>query len=411
MALEEANLVLSSSEYDKHRQALENFNLLSVVTNPQGNRTMPIMETRIKPMGHSHPSDETFLSSFSSSLTKEIENINATIQSYSRTYLGNNFLVSDESDYLYDMDHYLNWEYDDTNIPITLSNALDLVDFSQVESYLRTCGPMAAKFDSVHVQHANSDLTPIQSIPPDDSIYDNIQPSLLFSVPDIFFQEDFSLSDPRTFETLLLRNHQPKVSRYTGEENRFPQVALQELEPYTQYLDTIEMTLLRTVRYHAEAFFQESDRFSSLKSLVDESISEVRNLRSQLNSSHGRTVVDIESIPLMDTIRYRMRTLDRVLEEIASVLDVKSCVGGLVAAGDYLGAVEAVNVAKSWLNGERTLHYRTIQDGKKDDNYDEARPSADPLVLRKINALGRIFQEFTQYEDVVVRLVSLFQCL
>jgi hypothetical protein len=96
-----------------------------------------------------------------------------------------------------------------------------------------------------------------------------------------------------------------------------------------------------------------------------------------------------------------MRTLDRVLEDIDNVLDVKSCVGGLVAAGDYLGAVEAVNVAKSLLNGDcpSNTEYRAMNE----EGHDElAMSMADPFVLRKINALGRIFEEFSQYENVVV---------
>jgi len=398
LALEEAELVLSSSEYAKNRQSLENFNLLSVVANPHGNRTMPI-ENKVRPLTSSQPVEESFLSSVTMSLTKEIENINTTIQSYSRTYLGNNFLISDESDYLYDMDYYLNWEYDDTAIPITTSTA-DVGDFSTVESYLRQCGLLASTFEQAEKVMTH----------PEDIISDRIHPSILMSVPDIFFQEDFNLSDPKTFETLLLRNNHPILSRYTDDENYHPKIVLHDLEPYTQHLDTIEMTLLQQVRSHAETFFHESDRFSDLKSMVEESIAEVRSLRSQLNTIHDRTVVDIESIPFMDDVRYRMRTLDRVLEDIVNVLDVKSCVGGLIAAGDYLGAVEAVYVAKALLNGDEKSQEKFMNEHHSEmnehDHEGKMSSSADRFVLRKINSLSRIFEEFSQYENVVVSTVS-----
>ena len=399
LALEEVELVLSSSEYAKSRQSLENFNLLSVVTNPHGNRTMPI-ENKIRPLTSSQPIEETFLSSVTMTLTREIENINSTIQSYSRSYLGNNFLISDESDYLYDMDYYLNWEYDDNTIPLSLTTE-DVGDFSTVEEYLRQCGPLASKLEHLEI------ATPS----PEDTVAERIHPSLLLSVPEIFFQEDFNLSDPKTFETLLLRNNHPILLRYTHEDGHHPpppRIVLHELDAYTQYLDTIEMTLLFQVRCHAEKFFTESDRFSDLKLLVEDSIVEARALRSQLHSIHDRTVVDIESIPFMDAVRYRMRTLDAVLEDIINVLDVKSCVGGLIAAGDYLGAVEAVNVAKSLLNGDDSskrkldIEHSSIHD----DGHEELMSSPDTFVLRKINPLNRIFDEFSQYENVVVSKVS-----
>jgi len=406
LALEEAELVLSSSEYAKCRQTLENFNLLSVCANPHGYRTVPI-ETKQRPMSTSQPRDDTFLSSITESLTKEIENINSTIQSYSRTYLGNNFLISDESDYLYDMDYYLNWEYDDFDFPSMSSNitTTEIDEFSNVEEYLNRCGPLASKLE----ESLGQGLHP--SLPEEDTTSEQIHPSHLFSIPELFFQEDFQLSDPKTFESLLLRNYSPTQSqRYTTDKDDssyYPRIALHDLDAYTQYLDTIEVALLHQVRSHAETFFQESDRFYDLKSLVEESIEEVRSLQSQVHTIHTRTVVDIESIPFMDAVRYRMRTLDRVLEDIDNVLDVKSCVGGLVAAGDYLGAVEAVNVAKSLLNGDcpSNTEYRAMNE----EGHDElAMSMADPFVLRKINALGRIFEEFSQYENVVVSLMS--QC-
>jgi len=428
-ALEEAELVLSSSEYSKNRQRLENFNLLSVVANPHGYRNIPF-ESKVSKYSSIPKEEETFLSSMTATLTKEIENINATIQSYSRTYLGNNFLISDESDYLYDMDYYLNWDYDEsdpllsTNSTLSNISTTDVVDFQSVEMYLNQCGPLTSKLSLfAEVSSLKQDRSTFpedkegrELVDEDDEegslTKDRIHPSLLLTIPDIFFQEDFQLSDTKTFETLLLRTYSRSsirspstVATYEEEDMSnayYPRFILHDLDAYTQYLDTIELTLLRQVRRHAETFFQESDRFYDLKALVEESITDVRSLRLQLLTLQQRTVGDIKSIPFMDSMRYRMRILDYVLDDIDNVLDVKSCVGGLVAAGDYLGAVEAVNVAKSLLNGDSSPDMEHIHEEVCHDDEISTFLS-NPFILKKIKALGRIYEEFSQYENVVVR--------
>lgn len=127
-----------------------------------------------------------------------------------------------------------------------------------------------------------------------------------------------------------------------------------------------------------------------------------------------------------------MRKLEGILEEILDVVEVKGSVAGLIAAGDYLGAVEAIYMARTLLNGDGFVR----GDGDKDEDLngtegddemngellqDDTTGTADATttttttttsttsepgpkryVLGKIVALSKVSDQLAQFENLVV---------
>jgi len=426
-ALEEADAVLSTNEYTKEKY-LDHFNLLSVVTSPRLLEDVPSVHgTSIAHVdgsvvvvsggggvnsgvssstvdGNVSATATTTTNSSSSStlhwsesLSKEIESLNTTLYSYSKNYLGN--YGSSETTFL---DFQTELAHDDiptTQLPLEdLPKELLDLDLTTVEAYLRKCGGLAHRLklrhygdeddDENHDAHAHAHAPPLEQDDGTDS------------VPEIFFSQYFDLTNPQTFSSLLVLGDDESSDDDDDEDADGIEAAIssiiriQKPEKLTQHLDTIELALLNQVRSKSSSFFRETNRFSYLKSLVAESVQEVQSLRAHLDQIRERSITDVELIPIMDRRRGDVQRLGEVLDEIVEVVQVKGSVGGLIQSGDYLGAVDAIHVARRLLNGE-----------SRDDGGDGV-DRGGRHVLRKISALNKIHDQLAQYENLVVSCAS-----
>ncbi|KAL7490244.1 hypothetical protein ACHAW6_015999 [Cyclotella cf. meneghiniana] len=189
-------------------------------------------------------------------------------------------------------------------------------------------------------------------------------------------------------------------------------ITLRKPETFTSHLDAIELALLDQVRSKSDSFFRETNRFSELQILVTASVEEVRNLRTDLQSLRERCVTNVEFVPIMDDSRRDLRAILRVLEAAEDVVNCKASIASLISAGDHLGAVEAISLARSLLAappiGEDDV--TDNEDFEKDDistTNDEADPYGHPpqhkLCLGKLKALSKISEQLNEYEKLVVR--------
>lgn len=189
-------------------------------------------------------------------------------------------------------------------------------------------------------------------------------------------------------------------------------ITLRKPETFTSHLDAVELVLLDQVRSKSERFFRETNRFSELQQLVTSSVDEVRELRGELQSIRERCVTNVEVVPVMDDSRGDLRTISAVLEAVEDVANCKASIASLMGAGDHLGAVEAIRLARSLLAGSPT-------EGGFDDNGDNkneeemAVSSSSPrrqqpqqrhhLPLGKLKALSKVGEQLNEYEKLVVQ--------
>ena len=457
-----------------------------------------------------------FFNSMSTSISKEIESLNTTLSTYSKTYLVNYGYGSEhpsldyqtELGYAHAQGSGYGYGYGYDSIPKGQIPMEDLpkelldIDLTSVEAYLRKCGALAEQLNLRHGEEGNvedddvdvsgridlgqtnddsgnadedlnendSDVgvdadadtagvdvdVDVNEKPRKMSELDSLDQLLgtklsldekneiedpTASVPNIFFSPYFDLTDPKTFKSLLvLDDDEIDESGHgnlnlsmdgNGDDNADadadaanissshddPIIRIQKPEKLTQHLDTIELALLNQVRSKSSSFFRETNRFSYLKSLVSESVQEVESLRSQLDTIRERSINDAELIPIMDRQRNDTKLLGEVLDEILEVVEVKSSVAGLIASGDYLGAVDAIQLARGLLNGDTSIGngMSSSSDSNKAGNSNGHANGSElengeshkvqkkeRHILRKITALNKINDQLTQYEDLVV---------
>lgn len=397
-------------------ERIRNDSSVKHLTTTKNNNNNGNLETNMADFGlsvNNASGDSKFLSSMTESISKEIEALNSVLHSYSQSYLGSYYLS--ENDGALDFEAELGYEDLPTIQIEDLPEEIVNLDLTSVETFFRKSGAHATRFglrseesemfladnDDADIMAPGNlgssadlqiDATEKEDFTPVDSIS---------TVPEIFFSPYFDLTDPKIFESLLvlgeddeyqsngiMTSSEAKISRdKTGSKIR-----IQQPDKFTQHLDTIELALLNQVRSKSESFFRETNRFTYLKSLVAESVREVESLRGELQIIKERSIADVELIPVMAKRRHDMNVLEQILDEITHIVEVKSGVSGLIAASDYLGAVEAINLARRLLNG--------------DYSKDERRGSSQRYMLGKLTALNKINDQLSQYENLVVMDLS-----
>ena len=388
-AIEEANAVLGTHEYVRDHY-LENFNLLGVVTSPKlwdshafsnhpstasGGGVSGEHPTKSTASTSSSVSESIFdtVNAMSESISKEIESLNTTLYAYSKTYLGGGVgdyylngsdTTSPVSGNIYDLETYLlgdsihNTTFTTTSAKVmAILPQLENVDLTPVEAYLRKSGHLLEQFESYQdEQESKNDTTTTthanhtNNHDRESDLYDPIQ-----NVPEIFFSPNFDLTDSKTFESLLLFQNNNEHIESNSQRSTSLDISEWQIPKTTtlaQHLDNIELALLHQVRSKSDSFFRETNRFSYLKSLVADSVQEVISLRKELDFIRDKSVISTEHVPIMDRQRNDAHVLSCALEEILKVVQVKSSVGGLIAKGDYLGAVHAIQLGRKLLNGK-----------------------------------------------------------
>ena len=500
------------------RTQLDHFNLLGVVANPRGSlhgtagassATSPMAAAMAVGVGSSHntvggsgaqhnadgnPSDEASsflftetyqsLESTLSSMTGQIEALNHVFEDWSRTYL-NDFYYGSNSDVADAVP-----ESQLQELPPELTK--QCMDLSTVQVFLRKSGRLAQFFqqqqqqaaakqlrlqqqqqhvlleskssgsgaagaqDTRTVRRATSTSSNHNSHMSDCDI-NNSQMDLV-GIPDIFFQTEFDLTNPQTFQELLLTTASAdgaiegtnaavspsatvntitsaNIYNNNNNNNRSLQESLEEpthdlfqIPPpdhFTGYLDKIEVALLEQVRDKSEAFFQETNRFALLKEWVSGLLVDVQRIRGLLEGQ-ARAIESWQQVPAWDRKRRHLLHMERILEGANEILRCKQCIGGLLSAKDDLGAVEQIQYARRLLAGtaNETLAILTepaelMNNGK--DFSDQADDGASqqpqqqpqeshsalsdmeaPIELGRMQALRTVGEQLNQYESLVV---------
>ena len=187
-----------------------------------------------------------------------------------------------------------------------------------------------------------------------------------------------------------------KDSRTTNTPSNNNVITLRKPETFTTHLDAIELVLLDQVRNKSERFFRETNRFSELQQLVTTSVDEVRELRTELQSIKERCVTNVDIVPCMDDTRDELFAISQVLEHVEDVVNCKSSVASLMSSGDYLGAVEAIRLARDLLSSSPD------DDASEHDASDKPTPHAPQhLSLGKLKSLSKVNEQLNEYEKLV----------
>ncbi|XP_042408605.1 vacuolar protein sorting-associated protein 54, chloroplastic-like [Zingiber officinale] len=174
----------------------------------------------------------------------------------------------------------------------------------------------------------------------------------LREVPSLFFKEDFALEEGATFKAAC--SFSP-----SGEEN----MALQER--LTQYLDVVEMHLVREISLRSDSFYEAQGQLQGLNGQIVEACVRIRELKETIRILTGDLVGSARKVQELNATRGNLLALHQKLTVILYVSQALGAMKLLVAAADCAGALDVIDDLQQLLDTDELvgLHcFRHLRD-------------------------------------------------
>ena len=247
-----------------------------------------------------------------------------------------------------------------SHLPAVPPADLPRVRRKDFDSYLRAIGPEWERFEknSQLGREGQAQIQPNHSatLPSDEFLSTPRRSSILIpvqarnippldSVPSVFFQSNFNLSDPATFNTVTEQDSSPQNQDSYADPFTVARSG-PLLDGFSHYADTVEQHLVREISIRSTSFFAALTNLQDLQSESEQCLDRIGKLRTLLKdvdnnaAKRGLEMVRIEC---------KMSNLWKVSEGVrmvGSVVEMTGVARGLVNAGQWgeaLGVIEEVD--------------------------------------------------------------------
>ncbi|KAM0054859.1 putative vacuolar protein sorting-associated protein [Helianthus debilis subsp. tardiflorus] len=171
----------------------------------------------------------------------------------------------------------------------------------------------------------------------------------LKEVPALYFKEDFALEDGGTFRA---------ACSSVGDND-----VLQE--KLTQYLDVVEVHLVKEISLRSNSFFEAQGQLEDLSLKIVEGCGRIRELKEMIRVLDGDLVDSARQIQELKVTRSDLLALQEKLRVVLYVNQSLAALKLLVASADCAGALDVTDDLKHFLNGDQLtgLHcFRHLED-------------------------------------------------
>ncbi|GAX13304.1 hypothetical protein FisN_17Hh245 [Fistulifera solaris] len=404
LAIEQADSVLDAVGGDPY---LDGFNLLGVVANPRGTAAS-LMSTsfhgRYTPSAGTNESTTTggdvFTEAYNSlettltSVTGQMEVLNLMLEDWSRQ------ILEDDTDAHAD------------GIPEAqlreLPSEMQNLNLQSLQNYLERCGVAAHAFQNILLTRKQEryHLEEGKSYSVEGDTDDEASSSALQEIPEIFFQEEFDLTDPETFRKLLIAVEDESVAYETGNESKYDTTPVSDwfplLDPdsFGSSLDRVELALLQQVRSKSSSFFEESLRFAKLQEWIESLLVDIGSLQISAQCIQEDFLDPMDIVPGADQQRMDLRRLSVVLDRIDEILRNRDAISGTISDQEDLLAIEQINFSRKLVAGSLPGQSDGVPAGDENDTNTES------LSLTRVTALKTVSDDLNQYEQLVVSNLS-----
>ncbi|KAK4588787.1 hypothetical protein RGQ29_019695 [Quercus rubra] len=173
----------------------------------------------------------------------------------------------------------------------------------------------------------------------------------LREVPALYFKEDFALEDGATFRAACPFS--------TAAEN----LVLQE--KLTQYLDVVELHLVKEISLRSNSFFEAQRQLQDLNVEIVEGCSRIRELKETIRLLDVDLVDSARQVQHLNATRTNLLALHHKFNLILYVKQSLSALKLLVASGDCAGALDITDDLQNLVDGDELtgLHcFRHLRD-------------------------------------------------
>ncbi|KAF2084650.1 Vps54-domain-containing protein [Saccharata proteae CBS 121410] len=195
----------------------------------------------------------------------------------------------------------------------------------------------------------------------------------LSTIPDVYFEENFHLENPRTFDVVSERSEviqQPQDGSKANGSIDAPTPARRKAlatnailqEKLSWYMDTVEIHLIQSISTASTSFFAALGSLRELQSEAAESVTRIKSLRKDLGKLDQDMAVGGLKIVGMKRRRENLRKLSEATDQLRAVVDGVAACEELIDAGELEDALDRLDMMDQLVSGELTLTGAADQD-------------------------------------------------
>ncbi|TVY41786.1 Vacuolar protein sorting-associated protein [Lachnellula occidentalis] len=199
-------------------------------------------------------------------------------------------------------------------------------------------------------------------------------PTPLSTIPPVYFEEDFHLENPRTFDVVSERSEvvkpapgtpEPKAQNgaSTGPRKALATNAILQ-EKLSWYMDTIEVHLIASISTASTSFFAALGELRELHSEAADSVSRIKALRQELKELDEEMAIGGLDIVNKKRRRENLKQLGDAVQQLKRVVETLATCESLVDSGEVEKALDAMDGLEKLIAGEEQgtrLEYGAIQ--------------------------------------------------
>ncbi|KAK9724091.1 hypothetical protein RND81_05G047600 [Saponaria officinalis] len=234
--------------------------------------------------------------------------------------------------------------------PITTSSKPELdPNRALFDSYLSSITDHYARFEDIRNHSKQENVDPIDG--GGGGGQGEALVACLREVPSLYFKEDFRLEDGATFKA---------ACPFTTVSDN-----LDLQERLSQYLDVVEMHLVKEISVRSNSFFLAQQQLGDLSLQIVDGCNGIRHLKDTIRLLDADVVSTAKHIQELSSLRSNFVALQHKLRLILYVNQALSALNLLVTSADCAGALDIADDLKNLLNGDELtgLHcFRHLRD-------------------------------------------------
>ncbi len=190
-------------------------------------------------------------------------------------------------------------------------------------------------------------------------------PTPLSTIPNVYFEEDFHLENPRTFDVVSERSEVVRPApgspdeKRTGNRNTVgPRKALATnailQEKLSWYMDTIEVHLISSISTASTSFFAALGSLRELHSEAADSVYRIRTLRKELETLDQEMAIGGLNIVNKKRRQENLKQLSDAVQQLKRIVETIASCEALVDDGKVEIALDAIDGLEKLIAGDES---------------------------------------------------------
>ncbi|KAF9891488.1 hypothetical protein FE257_003955 [Aspergillus nanangensis] len=230
----------------------------------------------------------------------------------------------------------------------------------------------------------------------------------LSTIPPVYFENDFHLENPRTFDIVSEKSEVVTPPRAPTKDGKFENGAVPESaqtgrkalatnailqEKLSWYMDTVEIHLISSISTASKSFFTALGSLRELHSEAADSVKRIQVLRKDLQKIDREMALGGLKVVNLRRRRENVRMLADAVSQLLDVVQSVSRCDELVEGGNIEEAADGLEEVERLMAGEYTLGHAEDEDAPEHPRK--------PVDLRRLNALDGASDDLAQLRNKI----------